>query len=211
MKKLVVATSNRDKLAEIQSVLGTSIELIAQSEFGIDAAEETGITFIENALIKARQACRRSGLPALADDSGLLVDALAGAPGLISAHYAGIHGDSEGNISRLLHELENVPEQQRTACFYSVIVVLRQASDPQPLIAEGIWHGRILLQPQGSGGFGYDPIFFDPRLNASAAELPPQIKNRTSHRGQALAKLAAVLDKLPDLSAHALSSARNPQ
>jgi XTP/dITP diphosphohydrolase len=167
----------------------SGIDLIAQSTLGITDAEETGLTFVENALIKARHACRASGLPALADDSGLIVDALHGAPGLITAHYAGVHGDSERNIAKLLAELNNVPDAQRGACFYSVIVLLRHAEDPQPLIAEGRWHGRILHEKTGSGGFGYDPIFFDPVSNQSAAMLDSAIKNRISHRGRALAAL----------------------
>jgi XTP/dITP diphosphohydrolase len=190
MKKWVLATSNRGKLAEMQDVLGdTGIELITQSALGIVDAEETGLTFIENALIKARNASLASGLPALADDSGLIVDALNGAPGLITAHYAGVHGDSERNIAKLLHELRDVPDAQRGACFYSVIVLLRHAEDPQPLIAEGRWYGRILRQKTGTGGFGYDPIFFDPETGIPAAEMETTLKNRISHRGRALAAL----------------------
>lgn len=194
MKKWVLATSNRGKLAEMQDVLGnTGIELIRQSELGIVDAEETGLTFVENALIKARNACLASGLPSLADDSGLIVDALNGAPGLITAHYAGVHGDSERNIAKLLHELRDVPDTQRGACFYSVIVLLRHAEDPQPLIAEGRWYGRILRQKTGSGGFGYDPVFFDPATGIPAAEMETTLKNRISHRGQALATLRRLL------------------
>ncbi|MFA6984906.1 MAG: non-canonical purine NTP pyrophosphatase, partial [Arenimonas sp.] len=141
--------------------------------------------------------CAATGLPALADDSGLIVDALAGAPGLISAHYAGAHGDSEGNIRKLLAELAGVPEEKRSARFYSIIVLLRHADDPQPLIAEGLWEGRILDSPRGTLGFGYDPIFFDPVLQAGAGELPAPIKNRVSHRGQALARLR---QRLPGLT-----------
>jgi XTP/dITP diphosphohydrolase len=128
-------------------------------------------------------------LPAIADDSGLIVDALNGAPGLISAHYAGAHGDADGNIRKLLDELAGVPEEKRTARFYSLIVLLRHADDPQPLIAEGVWHGRILEAPRGENGFGYDPIFFDLELGLGAAELAPDVKNRVSHRGRALAQL----------------------
>ncbi len=196
MKTLVLASSNRGKLAEIQQVLaGSGITLVSQGELGVHDAIEDGRTFVENALIKARHACAMTGLPALADDSGLIVDALDGAPGLISAHYAGTHGDSAGNIRRVLAELEGVPEHQRTARFHSTIVLLRHASDPQPLIAEGVWEGRILEAPVGDGGFGYDPIFFDPALGACAAELPPEVKNQVSHRGQALARLREQLDE----------------
>ena len=190
MKTIVLATSNRGKLAEIQSLLADSgLTLLTQGELGVADAIEGGQTFIENALIKARHACSATGLPALADDSGLIVDALGGAPGLISAQYAGVHGDAAGNIRKLLAALAGIPEEQRTARFYSTIVLLRHAEDPQPVIAEGIWEGRILDAPRGTGGFGYDPIFFDPVLQASAGELPPELKNRVSHRGQALAQL----------------------
>ena len=190
MKTIVLASSNRGKLIEIQQVLtGLGLTLVSQGELGVDDAIEDGHTFIENALIKARHACAVTGLPALADDSGLIVDALNGAPGLISAHYAGVHGDAGGNIRKVLAELASVPKARRTARFHSTIVLLRHANDPQPLIAEGSWEGRILEAPGGDGGFGYDPIFFDPALGACAAELPPETKNRVSHRGQALAKL----------------------
>lgn len=190
MQTLVLASSNRGKLAEIQPLLADSgYTLVTQGELGVADAVEDGLSFVENALIKARHACRATGLPALADDSGLIVDALNGAPGLISAHYAGVHGDASGNTARLLAELAEVPEPQRKARFYCLIVLLRHAEDPQPLIAEGIWEGRILRAPRGSGGFGYDPVFFDPLRGAGAAELPAEIKNRVSHRGQALARL----------------------
>ena len=195
-RRLVVATGNRGKLAEIRDVLaGTGIELVAQSELGIADADETGATFVENALIKARHAAERSGLPALADDSGLCVDALDGAPGLISAHYAGVHGDSAANIAKLLTALEGVDETHRGAHFHSTIVLLERADDPAPLIAEGRWHGRILHEPRGERGFGYDPIFFDPALGRGAGELEPAVKNRVSHRGQALARLKALLER----------------
>jgi XTP/dITP diphosphohydrolase len=190
VKKLVLATSNRGKLAEMQPLLADAgFALLTQGELGVSDAIENGRTFVENALIKARHAAATSGLPAIADDSGLIVDALNGAPGLISAHYAGVHGDADGNIRKLLSELAGVPEAQRTARFYSLIVLLRHADDPQPVIAEGVWHGRILDAPRGVGGFGYDPIFFDPELGLGAAELAPEVKNRVSHRGRALAML----------------------
>lgn len=190
MKTLVLATSNRGKLAEIQPLLADfGMRLVTQGELGVVDAIEDGLSFVENALIKARHACTVTGLPALADDSGLVIDALGGAPGLISAHYAGVHGDSAGNIARVLREMAGVPAAKRTARFVSTIVVLRHAADPQPLIVEGSWEGLILDAPRGAGGFGYDPIFFDPVMNSGAAELPPDIKNRVSHRGQALAQL----------------------
>ena len=197
MKTLVLATSNRGKLAELQPLLADcGLRLDAQSELGVQDAIEDGKTFIENALIKARNASARTGLPALADDSGLVIDALGGAPGLISAHYAGVHGDNAGNIARVLRELEGVPADKRSARFHCCIVLLRHADDPQPIIAEGSWEGCILDAPRGGRGFGYDPIFFDPQLNAGAAELPADIKNRVSHRGRALARL---LERLPEL------------
>lgn len=196
MKKWVLATGNPGKLAEMRDVLdGSAVELVTQSELGITDAEEIGLTFVENALIKARHASAASGLPALADDSGLIVDALYGEPGLITAHYAGVHGDSERNIAKLLHALRDVPEAARTACFYSVIVLLQHAKDPQPLIAEGRWYGRILHQKTGTGGFGYDPVFFDPASGMAAAAIPPALKNRISHRGRALAALLHLLEK----------------
>jgi XTP/dITP diphosphohydrolase len=190
MQTLVLASSNRGKLAELQPLLADSgYTLVTQGELGVADAVEDGLSFVENALIKARHACRATGLAALADDSGLIIDALGGAPGLVSAHYAGVHGDAAGNIARVLRELDGVPEAQRSARFYCLLVLLRHAGDPQPLIAEGVWEGRILVTPRGSGGFGYDPLFFDPALGASASELPPAVKNRVSHRGQALARL----------------------
>ncbi|MFT3791227.1 MAG: RdgB/HAM1 family non-canonical purine NTP pyrophosphatase [Rudaea sp.] len=194
--KLVLASSNLGKLAEIHKVLADSgIELVAQSEFGIGDAEETGATFVENALIKARHAARLSGLPALADDSGLCVDALGGAPGLHSARYAGTHGDNAANNAKLLAVLRDVPDDRRSAHFHCTLALLRRADDPAPLIAEGIWRGHILHAPQGDKGFGYDPIFFDPS-HGPAGELDAAVKNRISHRGFALARLRELLSRL---------------
>ena len=194
LERLVVATGNRGKLAEIREVLADAgIELVAQSELGISDADETGVTFVENALIKARHASRASGLPALGDDSGICVDALGGAPGLISARYAGVHGDSAANIAKLLVALEGIEDARRTAHFHCTIVLLRSADDPAPLIAEGRWNGRILHAPRGDRGFGYDPVFFDPALGLGAGELDAGVKNRVSHRGQALARLREIL------------------
>lgn len=188
--KLVLASGNAGKLAELRDLLGDAgIDLHAQSEFGGEDAEETGLTFVENAILKARHAARATGLPALGDDSGLCVDALGGAPGLYSARYAGTHGDAGANIVKLLDALRDVPEQRRTARFVCVLALLRHAEDPQPLIAEGVWEGRILFAPRGDGGFGYDPVFFDPERNMGAAELDAALKNRISHRGRALALL----------------------
>ncbi len=192
--KLVLASSNVGKLAELRDLLGDlDLQLHAQSEFGVSDADETGRTFVENAILKARHAARATGLPALGDDSGLCVDALNGAPGLYSARYAGTHGDMPANIAKLLHALRDTPAPARTARFVCVLALLRHADDPQPLIAEGVWEGRILDAPRGSGGFGYDPVFFDPERGMGAAELDAAVKNRTSHRGRALALLCETL------------------
>jgi XTP/dITP diphosphohydrolase len=188
--KFVVASSNAGKLAEFRDLLGEAgYEFVTQGELGVTDAEETGLSFVENALLKARHAARVTGLPALADDSGLCVDALGGAPGLYSARYAGSHGDAQANIAKLLESMKDVPRAQRTAHFIAVIVLLRHAEDPQPLIVEGRWSGLILDAPRGDRGFGYDPVFLDPENNLSAAEFDPAIKNRLSHRGRALAML----------------------
>jgi XTP/dITP diphosphohydrolase len=188
--KLVLATGNAGKVAEVRELLGDGgWQLHAQSEFGVADVEETASTFVENALIKARHAARATGLPALGDDSGLCVDALGGAPGLYSARYGGVHGDAARNIARLLREMDTVPDDARGARFHCVLVVLRGADDTQPLIAEGSWEGRNLRQPRGGRGFGYDPVFFDPENACSAAELDPAVKNIISHRGRALAAL----------------------
>ncbi len=195
--KLVLASGNAGKLVEIREVLADlSIELVAQGQLGVDDAEETGATFVENAILKARHAARITGLPALGDDSGICVDALDGAPGLLSARFAGEHGNSAANIAKLLDALRDVPEAARNAHFICVIVLLKHADDPAPLIAEGRWHGRILDAPRGDGGFGYDPVFFDPSRNAGAAELNAGEKNHISHRGQALARLRELLPSL---------------
>jgi XTP/dITP diphosphohydrolase len=192
--RLVLASSNRGKLVEIGDVLsGLEIELIPQVDLGIGDADETASTFVENALLKARHAARVRGLPALGDDSGICVDALGGAPGLYSARYAGTHGNAQANIDKLLRELHDVPAARRTAHFYCVIVVLRSADDPMPLIAEGRWDGSILEAPRGNGGFGYDPVFYDTELRIGAAELDASIKNRISHRGRALTRIRALL------------------
>ena len=191
--KLVLASGNAGKLAELRELLGDGFELHPQSEFGVSDADETGLSFIENAILKARHAAHRTGLPALADDSGLCVDALHGAPGLYSARYAGRHGDSEANIDKLLDALAGTPEDARTARFVCVLALVRHADDPMPLIAEGVWEGRILHARRSGNGFGYDPVFFSPAHGCSAAELPAEVKNRDSHRGVALAQLLTLL------------------
>lgn len=195
MQRVVLASGNPGKLAELRDLLGGSgIQLVAQTELGIADAEEPGETFVENAILKARHAARASGLPALADDSGLCVDALDGAPGLYSARYAGVHGDNGANNVKLLRELEGVPETKRGAHFTCVLALLRSADDPDPIIATGRWPGRVLDAPRGERGFGYDPVFLpDDGGGLGSAELEPALKNRISHRGQALAALCKSL------------------
>lgn len=197
--RLVIASSNAGKLAEFDALFAAlppgagHVEIVPQGALGVADTDETGLTFVENALLKARHAARETGLPALADDSGLCVDALGGAPGLHSARYSGVHGDASANIDALLAAMRDVPPAQRGAHFHAVIVLLRHAEDPQPLIAEGRWSGVILDARRGRGGFGYDPVFLDPDLGLSAAEIGPALKNRISHRGRALAMLRAGL------------------
>lgn len=193
MKRVVVASGNTGKLAEIRAVLaGAGIECIPQAALGIAPAAETGASFEENALIKARQAARAAGLPAIADDSGLEVEALGGRPGVRSARYAGDDASDGDNVDRLLAELQGVRGAERRARFRCVAVLL-DAAGGQPLLAEGEWEGVILTQRRGSGGFGYDPVFFDPRLGKAAAELRPDEKNRVSHRGRAFRRLARLM------------------
>lgn len=193
-QRMVLASGNAGKLRELRLLLADrDIELVAQGDLGVADAEETARTFVENALLKARHAARITGLPALADDSGLCVDALGGAPGLYSARYAGSHGDHAANNARLLRELEGRAPSGRGAFFICVLALLRHADDPAPLIAEGRWHGRILEAPRGEHGFGYDPLFLPEGQSLSAAELDDALKNRLSHRGQALAQLRQAL------------------
>lgn len=195
-RRVVLASHNAGKLAELRDLLaGRGIEVLAQEAFGIGEVEESGLSFIENALLKARHAARQSGLPALADDSGLCVAALAGAPGLHSARYAGAAGDAEANIDKLLVSMASVPDGQRNAHFHCTVVLLRQPEDPAPLVGEGRWHGRILRTRRGDGGFGYDSVFLDPASGRSAAELSRAEKAGISHRGKALAQLFAMLDE----------------
>ncbi len=194
MQRIVLASSNPGKLAEFNLLLADSgFEVVTQASLGVDDAEETGLSFVENALLKARHAARATGLPALADDSGLCVDHLRGAPGLYSARYAGKHGDNAANNAKLLRELDGVPPEQRGAFFICVLALIRHADDPAPLIAEGRWHGHVLGETRGVQGFGYDPLFVADGQSASAAELDSALKSRISHRGQALARLRAQL------------------
>jgi XTP/dITP diphosphohydrolase len=190
----VVATGNRGKLVEIRALLqGSGLELVAQSDLGIGGAEETATTFVENALSKARHAAAASGLPAIAEDSGLIVDALGGAPGIRSARYAGEDADDVRNVEKLLGALHDVPAAARTARFRCAAVALTAPDDAAPLIAEGIWEGRIAERRAGRGGFGYDPVFVDPLLGVTGAELAPEAKNEISHRAQAFRRLARAL------------------
>ncbi|HET7568976.1 MAG TPA: XTP/dITP diphosphatase [Gammaproteobacteria bacterium] len=192
LERLVIATGNRGKLAEIREVLA-GVDVVPQSDFNIESAEETGQTFVENAILKARHAAQASGLPALADDSGLEVDALQGAPGIYSARYSGPDATDQANVAKLLDALRDRPEAERGARFRCVLALMRHGTDPSPLIFEGTWNGRIASEPAGENGFGYDPVFFVPELGKTAAQLPPEEKNRLSHRGQALAALRECL------------------
>ncbi|NOQ17553.1 MAG: RdgB/HAM1 family non-canonical purine NTP pyrophosphatase [Methyloprofundus sp.] len=191
-EKIVLASGNQGKIKEIQAILSQQT-IVTQKEFNIQEAAETGSTFIENAIIKARNAALHSNLPAIADDSGLIVDALKGAPGVISARYAGEQANDQQNIDKLLLEMQEIPVALRTARFVCVIVFMRHALDPFPLIAQGSWEGSILMQAQGSNGFGYDPVFWVPTENCSSADLSATTKNQLSHRGQALRQLAQLL------------------
>lgn len=192
--KIVFASNNSGKILELQSLLSSfNIQIIPQASLNVSEIEETGTTFVENAILKARHAAEQTGLPAIADDSGLEVAALSGAPGVYSARFAGINANSENNIKKLLHEMSSYPEH-RQARFYCVLVFFAHAKDATPLICEGEWPGLILSEPRGDLGFGYDPIFYDPIENASAAQLPIDKKNQISHRGKALKKL---IEKLP--------------
>ena len=192
--KVVLASSNPGKLSELRALLKPAgLQVVSQDALGVEPPEETGATFVENALIKARAACAATGLPALADDSGVVVDALGGAPGVRSARYAGEGASDADNLARLLEALAGVGPPERGAAFVCAIVYLRHAQDPCPIVCEGVWRGRILDAPRGEGGFGYDPVFFVETLNRTAAELSRAEKNTVSHRGQALAQL---LDRL---------------
>lgn len=192
MQKIVLASSNQGKLREIQQVLKhLDLQLLPQSEFNISDAEETGLTFIENAIIKARHASLISGLPALADDSGLEVDALQGRPGIYSARYAGDMATDADNIQKLLGDMKGIESLRRGARFQCVLAFIRYPEDPTPLIAQGSWHGFILEETRGQQGFGYDPVFYIPEHQRAAAELDSQIKNQYSHRAQALAQVGS--------------------
>ncbi len=200
---VVLASTNPGKLRELQHLLAPhQFEVVAQSHFAVPDAEETGLSFVENAIIKARHACRHSGLPALADDSGLEVDFLDAAPGIRSARFSGAGGTDASNTEKLLTLMKDVPPDRRAARFQCLLVFLRHAEDPTPLICQGTWEGRILTEPRGDNGFGYDPVFFVPETHCSAAQLTQEQKNTCSHRGKALAGLLAAL------SSHSMFTAR---
>lgn len=193
-QRIVLASNNQGKVREIGQLLaGQDMEVLPQSAFDIPEIEETGLTFVENAILKARNAAALSGLPAIADDSGLEVDALKGAPGIYSARFAGPNATDADNNRKMLAELEKMPEKERTARFQCLMVYMRHGKDPVPIICQGTWEGRILREPQGENGFGYDPLFFVPEKNCSAAELPAEMKNAMSHRGKALQCLLQAL------------------
>lgn len=187
MSEIVLASGNIGKLRELSQILGPlGLKLIAQSDLGVPEAEETGLSFVENAIIKARNAARHSGLPAIADDSGIEVDALHGAPGIYSSRYAGPDASDTENIEALLTAMQDVPEHERTARFQCVVVFMRHADDPTPLICQGSWQGQILHEPLGDDGFGYDPVFWVAETDCTAAELSAEQKHAISHRGKAM-------------------------
>ncbi|MCG8036683.1 MAG: RdgB/HAM1 family non-canonical purine NTP pyrophosphatase [Candidatus Thiodiazotropha taylori] len=193
-ERIVLASNNAGKVREINQLLvSEQITVVAQKEFNIPDAIEDGLSFVENAIKKARHASSLSGLPAIADDSGIEVDALNGAPGIYSARFAGPGASDEENLQKLLSRMEEIPEAKRTARFQCLMVYMRHSEDPTPIICQGSWEGRILFQPQGDNGFGYDPIFYVPTHDCSSAQLAPETKNSLSHRGQALKALMQAL------------------
>ncbi|MCX8602025.1 MULTISPECIES: XTP/dITP diphosphatase [unclassified Gilliamella] len=192
MQQIVLATNNQGKVNELQTLLADAgFNIVAQKQFNVPDAEETGLTFVENAILKARHTAKLTGLPAIADDSGLVVQALNGAPGIYSARYAGEHGNDQSNNEKLLDALKNVPPENRQAYFYCALVYLQHENDPTPIICLGKWDGVILNELKGEGGFGYDPLFYIPQLNCTAAELTKDHKSQISHRGLALKQLIA--------------------
>jgi len=196
VKEMVLASSNPGKVREVNELLAMlDLHVQPQGELGVADVEETGLSFVENAILKARNAAQHTGLPAIADDSGIEVDALNGAPGIYSARFAGEGASDQANLDKLLAELHGLPEAQRSARFQCLMVFMKHAHDPTPLICQGTWEGRILLTARGDSGFGYDPVFYVPTHDCSSAELPAGIKNALSHRGQALRKLVAALQQ----------------
>lgn len=195
--EIVLASSNIGKINEINKLLQKfPVNVIAQSKFNISSVEETGLTFFENAILKARYAAEISELPALADDSGLCVDALNGSPGVFSSRYAGENATDENRINKVLNEMKNIPAEKRTASFHCVMAYMRYANDPAPIICHGIWPGIITTEARGKKGFGYDPIFYVPTHNCTAAELEQVVKNQISHRGRAFAQLEKFLNEI---------------
>jgi XTP/dITP diphosphohydrolase len=195
-EKIVLASNNAGKVREINQLLASEqIEVVPQRDFNIPDAVEDGLSFVENAIKKARHAASLSGLPAIADDSGIEVDALDGAPGIYSARFAGPDASDEANLQKLLDRLAEIPQERRSARFQCLMVYMRHAEDPTPLICQGTWEGRILFEPRGDNGFGYDPVFYVPTHDCSSAELTPEVKNSLSHRGQALQKLLQALSR----------------
>jgi XTP/dITP diphosphohydrolase len=200
MKTIVLASGNPGKLREFAEILADfHLEVVPQNQFKVPEAEETGLTFVENALIKARNAVQTTGFPAISDDSGIEIDALNGAPGIYSARFAGVGASDEDNNRLMLEKLTGVPDEQRTARYHCVIVYMQSVNDPIPLICQGTWEGRILHEGRGKHGFGYDPFFYVPTHDCSSAELPPDIKNQLSHRGQALRALRTALSGHPSM------------
>jgi XTP/dITP diphosphohydrolase len=195
LRRVVLATGNAGKVRELEALLGAGWQVVPQSALGVEPAAETGCTFLDNALLKARHAAVCTGLPAIADDSGLEVDALGGAPGVYSARFAGEGASDADNVALLLARLEAVATRRRTARFRCVMVYLAGPRDGAPLVAEGCWDGHIAAEPRGAGGFGYDPVFVDPASGLTAAELPPAQKNQRSHRGQACLRLKALIER----------------
>ncbi len=195
--KIILASGNAGKVREIGQLLeGLSIDVLPQSDFNVPEIEETGCTFVENAILKARNAAHHTGLPVIADDSGIAVDVLQGRPGIVSARFAGVGASDEDNLNKLIEMIKPFPEEQRTARFICSMVYLRHEYDPVPIIAQGVWDGQLVIDPKGENGFGYDPIFYVSSHQCTSAELPPEIKNKLSHRGQALRKLLEQLSIL---------------
>jgi XTP/dITP diphosphohydrolase len=195
--KIVIASGNAGKVREIGQLLqGLGLEVLPQSDFNVPDIEETGLTFVENALLKARNAAQHTGLPAIADDSGIAVDALQGSPGIYSARFAGVGASDMDNLEKLIDMVKPFAEEERTARFVCSVVYLRHEDDPMPVIAEGVWEGQLVIDPKGENGFGYDPIFYVSSQQCTSAELPPEIKNKLSHRGQAFRKLLVQLSLL---------------
>ncbi len=197
LQQIVLATSNAGKVREFNRMLeNTGIEVVLQSKFNVQSPAETGTTFIENAIIKARAAALATNLPAIADDSGICVDGLQGAPGVYSARYSGEHATDESNLCKLIEAVKDLPEKERSAHYHCVLVLMRHGQDPAPIVCQASWHGTIICDRRGTNGFGYDPIFYVPLLGKTAAELEPEVKNRISHRGQAMTDLLPILLQL---------------